>query len=189
MHTTWGLGDKDLATLDPSSFRNFALSPDLMTMGNPTIGDDLGHMKLQNGCEIDVGRGLFKGSWNTELWPPLEEAFQESQKLTRPDMRFHKVRLSGFYSEKTDLKDWLLESGFRTLLFAGVQTDACVLITLQEANLAGFDSVLLSDVSTTARGDSSQKTMEAICEKVWGFVSSSDELAAGVTAKYGDHTL
>jgi hypothetical protein len=63
-----------------------------------------------------------------------------------------------------------------------------VLISLQDANLAGFDTVLLRDVSTTVHGDSSQKAMEAICEKVWGCVSSSEEMAASVTARDANQT-
>lgn len=62
MHTTWGLEDKDLATLDPNSFRNFAIGPDLVTMENPTIEDDLGPVKLGNGREVDVKRMLLKSA-------------------------------------------------------------------------------------------------------------------------------
>ena len=175
-----------MAAIDPTSFRNFALGPDLMGMENPTIGDELGPVRLESGPVVGAGRMLFKDTWNTELWPPLDKEFQRSQEMARPDVRFHRIRLSGFYSGKTDLKDWLVENGFRTLLFAGVQTDACVLISLQEANLAGFDAVLLKDVSSTARGrGGGWKAVEAICQKVWGFVSCSEELAKSIDTKTG----
>jgi nicotinamidase-related amidase len=53
------------------------------------------------------------------------------------------------YCEKSDLKNWSLQYDLTTLLFAGVQTDACVLISWQDASLAGLDKVLMRDVSTT----------------------------------------
>ncbi len=39
----------------------------------------------------------------------------------------------------------MVANGFRTLLFGGVNTDQCVFATIQDANLKGFDTILLND--------------------------------------------
>lgn len=186
VHTTWGLTDKDLKSMDPSSFRMFALGPDGTSLEKPTLGQDLGQITLENGTTVDAGRMLYKGTWNTELWPPLQKEFEESQYLKKPDVRFHKIRLSAFFAGKSDLRDWLRKNGYRTLLFAGVESDACVLISQQEANLAGFDTILLKDVSNTRRGNPDKEVVERMSERIWGFVSTSKELEERVNEAFGD---
>lgn len=69
------------------------------------------------------------------------------------DVWCDKNRMSGLWSEKQPLWGALEEGGKRTLLFTGVNTDQCVLGTLQDAYNAGWDCVLLEDcVGTTTEG-------------------------------------
>lgn len=98
-------------------------------------------------------------------------------------MRFHKARLSGLWGGSTTCLEFLKERGFKSLLFAGVNTDQCVLATIQDASNEGFDTILLKDDCGTTSPDFARQTAEYNCRKSWGFVSSCKALADGVTAR------
>lgn len=94
------------------------------------------------------GRVLFRGSWNAELYAPLAAA------ATAQDVVCGKNRLSGLWCADTPLWRHLTTTatttGIKTLLFAGVNTDQCVLGTLADAYNAGWDCVLVEDCCATA---------------------------------------
>jgi nicotinamidase-related amidase len=72
-----------------------------------------------------------------ELSPPSTDIFVD------------KHRISGFWD--TPLDSILRNLGIRTLLFAGVNADECVLATLMDANFHGYDTLMLEDcVGTTS---------------------------------------
>ncbi|MCJ1385773.1 hypothetical protein MMC17_008897 [Xylographa soralifera] len=144
------------------------------------IGDSIGDVYLGDGTFVDGGRLLVCDQWNTALHPPLEEAYQNGLRTKVPDIRFHKNRTSGMCDAMPDCTNFLTGNGFTTLLFTGVNTDQCVLGTLQDANLKGFDTVLLKDGCGTNSPDFTRKTCEYNCGKTWGFVSSCENLARGV---------
>lgn len=58
-----------------------------------------------------------------------------------------KVVVKNFYNAffRTDLAQWLEENEVKTLLFAGVVTNICPLLTAAEAYYRGFELVALSD--------------------------------------------
>lgn len=65
------------------------------------------------------------------------------------DLRFDKARMSGLWSPELPFHKYLQESGKKTLLFAGVNTDLCLLGTLTDAYSWGWDCILISDCAAT----------------------------------------
>ncbi|KAI7606331.1 hypothetical protein KC346_g10596, partial [Hortaea werneckii] len=88
-------------------------------------------------------RCLFKGTWNAEIYDPLLPY------TTPEDVRFDKARMSGLWSPELPMHKWLRESGKKTLLFAGVNTDQCLLGTLTDAYSWGWDCILIGDCAGT----------------------------------------
>jgi nicotinamidase-related amidase len=84
------------------------------------------------------------GSWNADIYEPLKTVVQAE------DVYCNKNRLSGMWSEDQPLRRCLQSSGKRTLLFAGVNTDRCVLGTVADAAYAGWDCVVIEDCCATA---------------------------------------
>lgn len=94
----------------------------------------------------DQGRCLCKGEWNSAVYGALAD---EVRTESGGDAWCDKNRMSGLWSEAQPLWGELTEGGKRTLLFAGVNTDQCVLGTLTDAYNAGWDCVLLEDCCAT----------------------------------------
>lgn len=83
----------------------------------------------KSGKEIDAGRLLMRGAWNSGLYPPLDKLYEEGAKLeTRPDVWVHKNRMSGMWGASSACEEFLQREGIRTLLFAGVNTDQVSLV-------------------------------------------------------------
>lgn len=117
------------------------------------------------------GRALMEGSWNAALYPPLAESVAKAGGGL--DSWVAKDRMSGLWSPHTALFTHLSRSGLdeqpgpgsgsrkgqppgdakqkkiRTLLFAGVNTDQCVLGTLTDAYSWGWDCILVEDCCAT----------------------------------------
>lgn len=104
--------------------------------------------KDAGGLGVDLGGGkgrcLVAGEWNSEIYEPLRRAVDEVD-----DVRCSKNRMSGLWNEHQPLWRYLEESGKKTLLFAGVNTDQCVLGTLTDAYNAGWDCVMVEDTCAT----------------------------------------
>lgn len=81
------------------------------------LGADLGPGK---------GRTLVAGEWNSAIYKPLAKAVRPE------DAHCAKNRMSGLWSAEQPLWGHLVGEGRRTLFFAGVNTDQCVLGTLAE---------------------------------------------------------
>ena len=189
VHVTWGISEEELDVLPPILFRAFGFSeagkdhePDgtKEVESDVGVGDDIGEVKLPNGSTISAGRLLMRDQWNSALHDPLQQEFDKSQTTTLPDVRFHKSRLSGFWGGTTRCMKYLKEKGIPTLLFAGVNTDRCVLASLQDACNMGFDTVLLKDGCGTNSPEYATEMVELNCRKSWGFVSSCQGLENGV---------
>lgn len=130
----WGLTEHDLATLPAGTRRSNIRSLTAGAVVNSNYGEDLGSGK---------GRCLMVGSWNADIYEPLKE-------FVRPeDVHCAKNRLSGMWSEEQPLRKHLIESGKRTLLFTGVNSDRCVLGTLADAAYVGWDCVAVEDCCAT----------------------------------------
>jgi nicotinamidase-related amidase len=146
------------------------------------LGSDIGDVTLEDGSNVPGGRLLFRDSWNAGLTPELHAAYQEGLKANPPDVWMHKDRMSGLWRSSTMCADFLEREGIRTLFFAGVNTDQCVGGSLQDAFTKGFDCVLLSDGAATTSPSSSQESIIFNCEKTWGFATTCEKFAQGITA-------
>lgn len=112
------------------------------------------------GLGVDLGgsrgRCLVAGEWNADVYGPLGEDVQEG------DVHCAKNRMSGLWCEGQPLWSFLkgeeeeeegVQGEKKTLLFAGVNTDQCVLGTLADAYNAGWDCVMVEDCcATTTEG-------------------------------------
>jgi len=177
-HGRGGIVTRNAGSTQSPHGESDAGSEDRITSGN--VGCSIGNVTLEDGSTVDGGRLLMRDAWNTRLHPPLEAAFEEGQKSALPDVRFHKNRLSGMWSASTPLAEHLKKNNFTTLLFSGVNIDQCVLATLQDAVLKGWDCVLLKDGSGTSSPEFAKQATIYNGEQSWGFVSSCEELAKGV---------
>jgi len=190
----WGLDEQELNDMPPGLLRMFgfaAASNGVQVSadrhgkprtGHTGLGSQLGKRTDEDSkLEIEAGRVLMRGEWNSELHPPLDRIFAEGKSLEkRPDVLINKNRLSGLWSETTAFEQFLSEQGIKTLLFAGVNTDQCVGTTLQDAHSKGYDCILLSDGSGTASPQFAQESTEFNAVSTWGFATTCALLAKGV---------
>ncbi|KAJ3734825.1 Isochorismatase hydrolase [Lentinula guzmanii] len=133
----WGFGDDELRSIPPSLARGFNANH-----GNRGFGS-----KLRGG----FGRVLIKGEKNTELYGPLQGLFEDGRDKGT-DFWIYKNRMSGLWNQ-TPLEDFLKENEIKTLLFAGVNADDCVLGTIIDANHKGYDCILIEDTTATTSPD------------------------------------
>lgn len=202
----WGLDDEELKSLPPQQYRVFGWKSNIQdgrfgvdfrtrTTGIAGAfvhggerrvvnapGDELGEVTLGDGSKTDAGRALFKGTWNAALHEPFARSFNESQNSSLPDVLFHKNRNSGMFETMTKCTDYLVSKGIRTLLFTGMNTDQCVLATAFNAQMKGFDTVLLNDGCVTDSPAVAQQACEYQFGKIWGFMSSCKALAEAAVA-------
>ncbi|KAL0935360.1 isochorismatase hydrolase [Colletotrichum truncatum] len=141
----WGLTNEDLVEMPASVQRGFSRSLIHGAVANDKI------VRLGLGAELGngMGRCLVKGSWNADIYEPLKQLARTG------DVHCDKNRMSGMWSPGQSLREHLeREPGIgegkkRTLLFAGVNTDQCVLSTLTDAYNGGWDCVMLEDCCAT----------------------------------------
>lgn len=143
------------------------------------IGKSVGNVTLEDGTSIDGGRLLMKDQWNTGLHGGLASAFEEGVKLTPADARFHKETHSGFWGGNTEFAKHIHREGLKTLLFAGINTDQCVLATMQDAAQQGYDTIMLKDACGTVSPQFAQDMVEFNAHKAFGFQSSCDNFLYG----------
>lgn len=99
----------------------------------------------------------------------------------RPDLGdawCDKNRMSGLWSEEQPLYKELVKGGKRTLLFAGVNTDQCVLGTLADGYNKGWDCVMLEDCCATLT-EGAKDVCALNVSGCYGFVSDSARLVEG----------
>ncbi|KAF2146718.1 uncharacterized protein K452DRAFT_241750 [Aplosporella prunicola CBS 121167] len=139
----WGIDEYDLRVMPPAVQRGFSR--------NLIQGRGHGwHVGLGAQLAEGQGRCLFKGTWNADLYEPLKAV------VAKNDLFFDKNRMSGMWSPDEPLHRYLRESEKKTILFAGVNTDQCLLGTLTDSYSWGFDCILLSDCSGTMTGPEAQ---------------------------------
>ncbi len=201
----WGLTERDLETMTPGAMRVFGWkanseaadygisSRSAATQHREEIrqcgespratgmGADLGEIVLADGTKVDAGRALMRDTWNTALHGPLLSAFEDGQAASRPDVLIYKDRSSGLYDAKSDCAECLKREGIHTLLFTGMNTDQCVMSTLQDAHSGGFDTILLKDGCATDSPTYAQRSAEFNCCRNWGFLSTCEALATAAT--------
>ncbi len=65
-----------------------------------------------------------------------------------------------------------------------MNSDQCVLATIQDASSKWYDTVLLRDGCGTNSPKYARQMVESKCEKSWGFVSSCEEVAKSVEERF-----
>jgi nicotinamidase-related amidase len=150
----WG-NRKDIANLPPSLLYAFKQLPD-----NPGIGEQLPN---------EMGLSLVKDTWSAALVDELVGSYEPE------DWWIDKYRVSGFYG--TVLDQTLRSNGINTLFFAGVNTDQCVMGTMQDGAFLGYDSVMLRDcTATTSPSYTYEASMYNVKASLGGFITSSANL-------------
>ncbi|CAE6419997.1 unnamed protein product [Rhizoctonia solani] len=158
----WGLEESDLPLIPPCLSRCFSKPKLGKWIDPPGLGADLGPK---------YGRILMKGEWNTRLYEGLDPEAQ--------DLRVNKTHMSGFQgSSDSELEKKLKEMGVRTLLFAGVNADQCVLGTVAEAFNRGYDIVVIEDLVATTSPDGGKSSLVFNALHCYGFVTTSQHLLA-----------
>ena len=157
----------------PVIWLNWGNRPDLKNMPpnqlhlyKPTgIGIGLGEPLPESGARV-----LQKDSWAAAV---VDELKQEPE-----DIRVDKYRISGFWD--TPLDSILRNLGTKTILFAGVNTDQCVLHSLTDANFLGYGCLLVEDCcATTSPKYCTDATLFNV-KKCFGFVTHSTDVINGV---------
>ncbi|CAK7228314.1 hypothetical protein SBRCBS47491_006865 [Sporothrix bragantina] len=187
----WGLTEADLEAMPSSIMSGFSR---LMV-----LDDNMDRPPPRSGLGVDRGDGitgpwLAKGAWNSNVYegentkgrdgdstPSLAAAVRRDL----GDVLCDKTRMSGMWSEKEPLRRYLTTDtngkSIRTLLFAGVNTDQCVLGTLTDAYNAGWDCVALADCCATTTPNGQEVTILNVANNL-GFVIDSKALGNGVDA-------
>lgn len=167
-YLNWGIDEHDLRVMPPAVQRGFCQKRAAQNGHGWHVG---------LGAELPNGQGkcLWKGSWNAQLYDPIREASQPE------DLHFNKNRPSGMWSTEEPLHRYLRESGKKTILFAGVNTDQCVLGTITDSYSNGFDCILLSDCAGTMTEFRAKELCDYNVSQNYGFVTDS---AAFLSALY-----
>jgi nicotinamidase-related amidase len=151
----WG-NRPDLANMPPNQLHLYK---------NSGCGTGLGDRLKCNGSPV-----LQKDSWAAAVVDELKPGAS--------DIMVDKYRISGFWD--TPLDSILRNMGIRTILFAGVNTDQCVLHTLTDANFLGYGCLLVQDCcATTSPGFCTEATVWNV-KKCFGFATDSGKVLAGL---------
>lgn len=144
------------------------LSPGALHPFNPN------GMRPGLGGEFGGPRGshklLEKDSWGAAIVDGLGVAPE--------DVRVDKHRISGFWD--TPLDAILRNLDVSTLMFAGVNTDHCVLSTLMDANFHGYDTILLEDCTATTSPDFCFRAALHNVRFCFGFTTTSKQVVAAL---------
>jgi nicotinamidase-related amidase len=147
----WG-NRPDLANMPPNQIHLYKPTGQGIGLGDPLPG---------SGAPV-----LEKDSWAAAIVDELVPAAE--------DIKVDKHRISGFWD--TPLDGILRNLGMRTLLFAGVNTDQCVLCTLQDANFLGYGCVMVSDCCATTSPPFCTEASIWNVKKCFGFVTDSQRI-------------
>ncbi|KAJ3560466.1 hypothetical protein NPX13_g9290 [Xylaria arbuscula] len=145
------------------------------------LSDGEGQSRRGLGSNMGSGRGklLMAKQWNTELYDPLLQASDKEK-----DIFCDKNRMSGMWSDNTELCQAVKREHFNTLLFAGVNSDQCVLGTIVDAYNRGYTCVMLEDCCAT-KTPGGQDVTTCNVAKCYGFVTDSKSFCKG-TVLTGD---
>ena len=144
--------------LEVSASRQYAYNP---TGEGFNLGDTL------PGNQDSV---LSKGSWGSQVIDELEQKPE--------DICVDKYDMNGFWN--TPLDNILRNLGKKTLLFTGVNTDQCVMTTLQNASFLGYDCILLRDCTATLSPEFCSQATFYNVETCFGFVTNSQAVLESI---------
>ena len=131
----------------PVLWVNWGNRPDKLNLSPSAL-----HVYNRDGRSVGLGDALVAGPFGHQLSPVLQAdswgaAVVDELVKAHTDISIDKFRMSGFYD--TCLDSVLRNLDIKTVLFAGVNADQCVLATLMDANFLGYDCVLLEDCTAT----------------------------------------
>jgi nicotinamidase-related amidase len=157
----------------PVIWVNWGNRPDLANMPPNQI-----HLYKPAGVGVGLGdplpgsgaRVLEKDSWAAAVVDELEQE--------PADIKVDKYRISGFWD--TPLDSILRNLGVRSILFAGVNTDQCVLHSLTDANFLGYGCILVEDCCATTSPDFCAEATVWNVKKCFGFVTDSNAVMASL---------
>src|SRR6267154_5046306 len=153
----WG-NRPDLANMPPNQIHLYKPVGTGVGLGDPLPG---------NGARV-----LEKDSWAAAV---VDELKQEPD-----DIKVDKYRISGFWD--TPLDSILRNLGVRSILFAGVNTDQCVLHSLTDANFLGYGCILVEDCCATTSPDFCREAAIWNVKRCFGFVTESATIISGLAA-------
>jgi nicotinamidase-related amidase len=143
------------------------LSPSLLHVYNSNgTSTGLGDV-LAGTPSVVASRVLEKGAWGAAVVDELRT--DDAHK----DIHIDKYRMSGFYD--TCLDSVLRNLDVKTLLFAGVNADQCVLGTLMDANFLGYDCIFLEDCCATTSPSFCWDATIYNVRQCFGFTTDSEQ--------------
>jgi nicotinamidase-related amidase len=151
----WG-NRPDLANMPPNQIHLYTPAGHGIGLGDPLAG---------SGAPV-----LQKDSWAAAV---VDELAPQPH-----DILVDKYRISGFWD--TPLDSILRNLSVRSILFAGVNIDQCVLHSLSDANFLGYGCVLLQDCCATTSPDFCAEAAIWNVKKCFGFVSDSVSVLAAL---------
>jgi nicotinamidase-related amidase len=157
----------------PIIWLNWGNRPDQMNIAPTTL-----HIFNHNGAFTGLGqplpgngsRILEKDSWGAAVVNGLEQL--------PGDINVDKYRISGFWD--TPLDSILRNLGCTTLLFAGVNTDQCVMHSLTDASFLGYGCVLVEDCCGTTSPQFCTDASIWNVKTIFGFVTNSDNIVGAL---------
>jgi biuret amidohydrolase len=153
----WG-NRADLANMPPNQIHLYKPQGTGVGLGDP-LPDSGAHV-------------LEKDSWAAAV---VDDLTQEPH-----DIKVDKYRISGFWD--TPLDSILRNLGTKSILFAGVNTDQCVLHSLTDANFLGYGCILVDDCCATTSPDYCTEATIWNVKKCFGFVTSSNAIIKSLAA-------
>jgi nicotinamidase-related amidase len=157
----------------PVVWVNWGNRPDLANMPPNQI-----HLYKPKGHGTGLGDALPDGRGNVLEKDAWAAAVVDELAPLPGDICVDKHRISGFWD--TPLDSILRNLGVRTLLFAGVNTDQCVLHSLTDANFLGYGCVLLDDCCATSSPAFCTEATIWNVKKCFGFVTGSAAVLASL---------
>lgn len=119
--------------------------------------------------KYDVGLeagGFIKGTSSVET---IKEINQRPE-----DLVISKERITGFYETELDQK--LKELGIENIIFAGVNTDQCVLATMADANYRGYNCILVKECCSTSSPEYAEAGALYNAQELFGRVLSLQQV-------------
>lgn len=104
--------------------------------------------------------------WNTELYEPLLQAINKEK-----DIFCDKNRMSGMWSDYAEFCQVVKREQLKTMLFAGVNSDQCVLGTLVDAYNRGYTCVMLEDCCATKTPGGQEVTTRNVAVSIPTFIT------------------
>jgi len=157
----------------PVIWVNWGNRPDLANMPPNQI-----HLYKPHGSGIGLGDPLPGSGAHVLEKDSWAAAVVDELKPEPRDIRVDKYRISGFWD--TPLDSILRNLGTKSILFAGVNTDQCVLHSLTDANFLGYGCILVDDCCATTSPDFCTEATIWNVKKCFGFVIGSDAIVTSL---------